>query len=659
MNDPIRNYTFSSQYFDEQDEEMQRRLDASYQRDATRMVRRWLSNPSASGSFTLFVGELSFLEEKDYQAMRAEAVAYLANLDPDLTPEMLDGWMRARRGRRATNPTFRDAENRPERPLTPNEIPLPRTSSAGPARMRTAPLQTAFAANEREDQELNRLMALPERMEGFGESQSPYCDQANAERLLFLYGPLNDNPNDQIRYCPQRKQWLVWDGSRWRWDDMLRVEALAARVVALIRQEAAVAPDDKTRGRLLAWATQSGMHGKLSAMIACAAARDEVKVAPNDLDQNPWLLNLENGTYDLENGEFRAPRKEDLITCMAPTPFTEEPDATGSFLKFMRETMGGPASGASGYLQRWLGYCLSGDTSEQRFGIFQGLTGTGKSTLLSIVSKVLGPDYAGTVNTRSLFKPNDRESQLDFNHVSSCRLVTVSETIEGRHLPEDFIKSLTGGERLSMRKMYKEAEEFQPRFKLILGTNFKPSIRESGSAIWRRMVFVPFPNQAADPELGLADKIVRLESAYVLRWLVAGFREWSQLSGPNRSAFAKPPLIIEKEMKEYRADQDVMMEYIEECFERGPFPDLPFSEIYVPYDPWRKAKLRAALNCNPGEEDPRRDQEPNEEQKHYARMSEKKFGTKLDNLGFFPKNPKTKARKGLKPRVISTTLFTK
>lgn len=412
-----------------------------------------------------------------------------------------------------------------------------------------------------------KILSLPEKMAQF---DGPLCcDTANAERFLHLFG-------DEVRYCPPEKAWYWWDGRRWKIDEMNHVQELALQTAAAIRDEASIIDDEKQKKALWSWAIKSNQSGKLKAMLECSSMRDSCKIAPHNLDANPWLLNLENGTLDLRTQQLAAHHKEDYLSCIAPCAFDVDASAM-QFAEFIYKAMGNDAS-LMDWLQRLLGYCLSGVTNKQCFGLFQGKSGTGKSTLLNIVHRIMGPDYSGTISSRSLFKPNDRESQVDLNHVARCRLVTTSESIEGKAFPESFLKAITGGESISMRQMFERTREFNPAYKIILGTNFKPSVRESGDAIWRRMVFVPFEKKIAVPDLNFAERICNEERSGILNWLLAGARLALEMDG-----FTKRPAVIEEAMQEYRSEEDIVGAFIEDYCDEGDDIEIPFKELYAAF----------------------------------------------------------------------------
>lgn len=443
-----------------------------------------------------------------------------------------------------------------------------------------------------------KIAALPQRM-------GPYAlaldtDMANAERFLHFYG-------DRLRYCPQSKYWYLWDGKRWLCDLMGRMEGMALETASYIFTEAHLSGDTEQQKRLSKWAHKSCAHPRIKAMLTVAAMRDEVKIATEDLDASPWLLNLENGTYNLRTGELYEHRKTDFLSCLSPASYDEE-RPTPEFGEFIY-TVTAKNPQLMEWLQTFLGYCITGDTSKQCFGIFQGPSGTGKSTLLNIVTETLGADYAGVISAPSLFNPHDRESQHDFNHVARCRLVTTSEGIEGKKLPEDFIKSLTGGERMSMREMYASSVEYRPRYKLILGTNFKPTIRESGDAVWRRMVYVPFENKISAPDLHFSERIIENERSGVLGWLIAGARRAIVGNG-----FTSYPEAVRMVMSAYRKEEDIVGEFLESCCDvdvEDLETKISFRELFAAYRKYR---------------------EDEGEDKRYT-MSSKAFAQRLDDHG--------------------------
>ncbi len=222
-------------------------------------------------------------------------------------------------------------------------------------------------------------------------------DYGNAERLVSQYG-------SNIRYCYERKRWLVWTGKVWEWDTGARITALAKLTVRTIYNEAANEPDEKRRKELAIQAKGSESDHRINAMINLAQSEPGIPVKAMELDTNPWLLNCLNGTIDLETGQLLPHRKEDLLTIVVPVEF--HPDAQCQrWLSFLDRITGGNSE-LAGYLQRAVGYTLTGETKEQCLFFIYGLGNNGKSTCTTTIRKCLG-EYAGYANS-DLFLLKDK-----------------------------------------------------------------------------------------------------------------------------------------------------------------------------------------------------------------------------------------------------------
>lgn len=229
-------------------------------------------------------------------------------------------------------------------------------------------------------------------------------DLRNAERLVELFG-------EDLRYVGAWSRWLVWDGRRWRIDEdggVMRCTATTARrmveealaELTIANQLYAAAPKSeaaeaakKDAERVLAWCVGSQNERRLAAMVALARTFSAVAIVHDKLDADPELLNVENGTLDLRTGELRSHRRADLMTKLAPVAF----DANAKcdvWAAFLARAMGGDDELVR-YLQRMLGYSLTGLTREHALGFFFGGGANGKSTCLSTIHAMLVVVAAG------------------------------------------------------------------------------------------------------------------------------------------------------------------------------------------------------------------------------------------------------------------------
>jgi putative DNA primase/helicase len=396
-------------------------------------------------------------------------------------------------------------------------------------------------------------------------------DVGNGARLVARHGR-------DLRFSHPWKTWLVWDGSRWTEDKTGEVMRRAKDTVASIYAEAAQAPNEEARKALASWAGRSESVQRLKAMIESAQSEAGVAVLPENLDADPWLLNVENGTLDLRTAELRERRREDLITKLVPVSY--DPDAQcPRWLAFLGEIMAGKQALVA-YLQRVLGYCLTGRTSEQCFWILHGTGANGKSVLVNTM-RALSGDYAEQTPATTFMARRDQAGTNDLAKLRGARFVSAIESEDGQRLAEGLVKQLTGEDALTVRFLFQEFFTFKPAFKVVLATNHRPTIRGTDPAIWRRVRLVPFsvtiPADQQDRELGT--KLLE-ELPGILAWAVEGCQQWLE-DGSLRD----PPEVLAA-TADYRAEQDRLADFIAECCVEGPGQTAPAGELYSAYREW-------------------------------------------------------------------------
>jgi len=307
-------------------------------------------------------------------------------------------------------------------------------------------------------------------------------DWGNAKRLVERFG-------SDFHYEPTSKKWFVWDDGRWVVDQTGDVCRLAKETVKLIYAEAANASSKEERKALVDHANRSEAAARIGAMIQLASTEPGIPVLPDQLDLDPLLLNVLNGTLDLGTGELREHRREDLITKLAPVEY----DSTARCPKFMSflAQITGEDEELRNFLQRAIGYGLTGDTSEQVMFVAYGTGANGKSTLLNVIQDLLG-DYALQTPTDTFVRKRDRSATNDLARLRGARFVVATEVNEDGKLDEVLVKQVTGGDKISARFLYQEFFDFRPECKIFLVTNYKPYITGSDQGIWRRIILIPF-----------------------------------------------------------------------------------------------------------------------------------------------------------------------
>jgi len=394
-------------------------------------------------------------------------------------------------------------------------------------------------------------------------------DLGNAERLVHHHGR-------DLRFCFPQNRFFVWTGQRWAEDDQGEVMRRAKATVQTIYGEARHVADDDRRAAIGRHAYRSENETRLRAMVNLA--RMDLAVLPGGFDRDPWLLNVANGTLDLRTGRLLPHRREDMMTRQSPVRC--DPDAVcPRWTAFLDEVMAGNQDMIR-FLQRAVGYSLTGAVAEQCFFLLHGCGSNGKTVFLETVRAMLA-DYALQADFSTfLAKRNDPGTSNDLAALAGVRLVSASESGAGRSLNEPLIKALTGGEPVRARFLYSEFFEFHPVFKLWLATNHRPAIRDASLSIWRRVRLIPFevviPKERQDR--GLLDKM-KAELSGILNWAVAGCTAWQKdgLQEPDE---------VRAATESYRADQDIIGGFIEDRAELDPSATETTKALRMAYEGW-------------------------------------------------------------------------
>jgi P4 family phage/plasmid primase-like protien len=391
-------------------------------------------------------------------------------------------------------------------------------------------------------------------------------DIGNAERLIARHG-------GDLRYCHAWRKWLIWDGTRWRVDDCGAVKQRAKDTVRSIYEEAGAAGKEGERKALADHAKRSESRQRVEAMISLAESA--VPVRPEELDPDPWLLNVSNGTVDFRTGELLAHHRENLITKLAPVSYDRDARAP-TFEKFLERILSSEA--LRRFVQRAIGYAASGVVSEEMLPIFYGVGANGKSTLVNVVMEVLG-DYAVQAAPELLLaKRGSHPTELA--DLFGRRFVASVETDEGRRLAESLVKQLTGRDRIRARRMREDFWEFSPTHTVFLATNHRPEVRGTDHAIWRRIKFAPFevtiPEEEQDKRL---PGKLRAELSGILAWIVRGCLDY------QREGLGEPEE-VKKATEGYRSEMDVLAAFIEDRCVAHPNAHVGATPLYQAYKEW-------------------------------------------------------------------------
>jgi len=336
-------------------------------------------------------------------------------------------------------------------------------------------------------------------------------DYGNGQRLIAVHGK-------DARYCPPFESWFLWDGKRWKSDESNAIRERAHQVMLAFVLQALQSKD-----MILAkFAIRSLNSQRLTA--ALHESEPYLAVLPAALDTHPYLLNFENGIVDLRTGELLPHSRDYLITkmvCYAYIPTAQCPQ----FLAFLQRSVG---SESVPFLQKCLGYSLTGITSEKLTFLCLGPTNTGKSTLLCLYRDLLG-EYAVLILIDCLFtKTEDNNSRADLADLFGVRFAISSETEETTRLREAKLKRITTGQgNIKAVRKYQNPFEFPETHKLWIDANHKPIVSGSDDSIWNRLAPIGFDQTLLPCEVDktLPDKL-RAEAEGILAWTIEGARRW-------------------------------------------------------------------------------------------------------------------------------------
>ena len=405
-------------------------------------------------------------------------------------------------------------------------------------------------------------------------------DLGNACRLVARHG-------DDLRYVPDFKKWLTWDGARWLFDEDGEVMRCAKQTALSIYGEAAAERDNERRKALAVWAAKSEGEQRLRAMLELAKSEPGVPVRPNELDADPWLLSVSNGVVDLRTGALKEPRREDYITKRAQVDFRQGATCP-AWLTFLDRIFNGDAN-LIAFMQRAVGYSLTGLTSEQLFFLLYGTGQNGKSTLLGVLRALLG-DYAATAPAATFMERDKGGPTNDLARLRGARFVAAIETEDGQKLAESLVKQVTGEDMISSRFLYAEFFEYLPAFKLWLAVNHRPVIKGDDYAIWRRIRLVPF--EVCIPE-GEKDKTLpgklKAELPGILNWALEGCRLWQE------SGLAAPEAVMAA-TEAYRGEMDVLQQFFDECCYIDSGATVKATALYSAYRDWAETNTGWVLS---------------------------------------------------------------
>ena len=414
--------------------------------------------------------------------------------------------------------------------------------------------------------------ALQLRVDDLVAGKEQFTDLTNGELFAQEY-------KDRIRYCMAWKKWLIWDGNTWRPDDCGEIFALAKDFIRGMYLRIGRTKDHERATELAKHLIKSESLRRRQALIESASLERNVRITPFEVDQEHLLLNVRNGTINLKEGTLHEAVQDAYITKCAAVRYNRKAQCD-TWNLFLMRIMDGNVQ-LLHFLQKAVGWAITGDMSEQVMFILYGAGANGKSTFLNTLMEIMG-DYAMSTPTATFMKKYGEGISNDIARLRGTRFVTTVEAEEGKRMSEPLIKQITGQDMMTARFLYGEYFDFLPTFKIFMATNHKPVIRGNDHGIWRRIKLIPFtvtiPYEERDPDLM---QKLRAEREGILNWMVDGCLMWQKerLGEPEAVRIATG---------EYQEEMDEIGMFLQECTAKDSMgvSKITSADLYRSYMGW-------------------------------------------------------------------------
>jgi putative DNA primase/helicase len=403
----------------------------------------------------------------------------------------------------------------------------------------------------------------------------PKTDIGNAERLVDQFG-------NEIRYCHNFKSWLIWNYSegRWKQDANGTINRIAKDVTRRILIEASRAGVDEAK-KLSAWAFQCECRTHIDGMTVLAQNDKKIIIAPDELDQDDFLFNLRNGTFNLKTFELLPHDKKLNISKLADYEYDPKAKCP-MFLKYLDRIFRGNKNKDKiiSYLQRAVGYTLTGSTIEQQLFLPHGTGSNGKSVFLETIRALMG-EYSAVIQSRSL-TTNRSDINNDIAALVGTRFVCCSENNSDSKLDEEIIKLLTGGEAITARFLHQEFFTYKPKFKLWWSFNHAPVVSDQTFSIWRRIKIVPFLEVIPQEEMdkNLTTKLTQ-ELPGIFNWAIEGLKEYYKNG-------LQEPEDVTTAVTSYKDDQDILKDFfdLDYTLTDSDLDEINATTLYLDFKTW-------------------------------------------------------------------------
>lgn len=403
-------------------------------------------------------------------------------------------------------------------------------------------------------------------------------DTGNAHRLYDRFGKL-------MRYSYNRKKWYFWDGKVWILDESGGIKKLADEIVEDLKREAWNMQDEDLQEQALKFAKKTASSSAKENMIKECQHLNDIPVSPDSFDAYTDYLNCQNGIVNLRNGELMPHDSNFMMSKICNAEYDRSKKKPKLWLKFLNDVTNGDKA-LQDYIQKCIGYSISGSNKEQCAYFLYGLGNNGKSTFLDTIADLLG-SYASNTQPDTIMvqsRLGGGGANSDIARLKSARFVTCEEPTEGVRLNEGLLKQLTGGSKVTCRFLYGDEFEYTPEFKIWVATNHKPTVRGTDVGIWRRIKLIPFevniPKKKIDKNLKYK---LREEFPQILAWAVEGCIKW------QKEGLEEPQCVLDA-TREYKQEMDLIAGFVDQCItiDYTSNSRIMARDLFAVYSKWAK-----------------------------------------------------------------------
>lgn len=402
-----------------------------------------------------------------------------------------------------------------------------------------------------------------------------HTDAGAAEMFGFTF-------TDKLVYNHSSGNWLIWDNHHWRKDDTEQVVNHAIESARELSRASTILTESEAQQEVQKYARVLESRDKINAILSIAKSLPTIATTHRQWDQSPTLFGTANGVIDLTTGEFREGTPQDKISMFSEINYDPKAKAP-RWEQFIKEIFPNNQE-VQDFVQRAVGYTLTGFTTEQCLFLLIGNGANGKTVFLDTLRPIFGLYYYNTPFTTFERMNGQAQQTNDIAAMAGKRIVVSSETNEGATFNEARVKSLTGGETVTARYLHQEYFQYQPVLKIWLAVNHAPRVRDDSDGFWRRVRRIDFKEkfdaERADKSLG---EKLKLEASGILNWAIEGCRKWQQI-GLN------PPQIIINSTNQYREDSDPLSDFMLEAADINPNNKVLCDAFYRAYSAWCKMR---------------------------------------------------------------------